>query len=674
MSFWKRGTEKGVASAVSAIRQLPSQTPSKPAPAPVVQEDVAPHGSNIKPLVIPRNEGERVPQEVRRIVDPAGHITPQVKGGRTSEIDFGGVQCIDEIIETEEALAAIPFYGVINSEVKVAAWLNSAIAVVRLFERGTECSIFIDKDETTQEVVREIADMLGTSGYRVVRGHFADSKLIMALTLGHINGDMLKNRRDIARDPTRSALFREFKKVVAWAYDQNASDIDWALNLRARNSQIAFMIGGKYVRPPQHIIKSETMGRMLGIAWQLSGGGSSPQFDSKTEQQAEITMELPSDESRPEGARLRLRWSGMSNDKGTVVTMRIQRLGASSLVKSLEQAGYLKTHIDVFNRIIKSKGGLVVFAGTVGSGKSTSLASLISQLPRHLKIQSIEDPVELEIPNAYQKTVTRDLLQSGQDGVFLSAARAIYRSALNVLYLGEVRDPQTGSIARQVVESGHTVYTTIHARSAPGVIDRFISPEVGVNRDVLGAPGIIKLMVYQALLPVNCKHCCVSPTEAISKFKLSGEDLVDHNMYWARVERLFGIPRDRYRMRNESGCEHCRKDGLPELNGFNDRTVVCEMVEPDDAMEDMILRGATAELHRYWNGQSDGVMDSDDMTGKSALECAIYKATHGLIDTREIEQHFESFETIEAKRNTGKLRSQRTGSQRPLHAVPAEVE
>jgi general secretion pathway protein E len=187
--------------------------------------------------------------------------------------------------------------------------------------------------------------------------------------------------------------------------------------------------------------------------------------------------------------RIRLRWSGMAIDKGTVVTMRLQRLGTSALVKSLESAGYLRTHMDIFNRVIRSEGGLVCFAGVVGSGKSTSLAQLLNKLPDYVKIQSIEDPVELEIKNAYQKTVARELMATGPDQAFLSAARAIYRSALDVLYLGEVRDTETGGIARQVVESGHTVFTTTHARSGLGVIERLTSPQIGVPRDVLGAPG-----------------------------------------------------------------------------------------------------------------------------------------------------------------------------------------
>lgn len=566
-------------------------------------------------------------------------------------ITYGGVECRKEVITTEDALLNAPFYKVINSEVKVAAWLYSKIAVVQLTEGSKDCAFFINRDEVAPDVVADIAQLLRNSNYQVVKGYFAVSKLIISLSQGHISGDTIGNRREIARDPTKSALFQEFRKVVAWAYDQKADDIDWALNLQAQDSQIAFKIGGRYIRPPQHVIKSETMSHMLGIAWQLSGGGSSAQFDSRIEQQAQITMELPAEAHRPKGAKLRLRWSGMAIDKGAVVTMRIQRLGESALVRSLESAGYLKWHMAVLKRVIRSEGGLVCFAGVVGSGKSTSLAQLIALLPNYLKIQSIEDPVELDIPNAYQKTLSRVLTQAEADPAFLSAARALYRSALDVLYLGEVRDTETGGIARQVVESGHTVYTTTHARSGLGIIERLTSPQINIPREVLGAPGIIKLLIFQALLPVNCEHCAVSPTDAVGAFKITGEAAEHHEEYWSRVERLFHLDRDKFRLRNPDGCPHCRKDGIPELNGFSGRTVVCEMIEPDEEMGRLILKGDTAGLHAYWRGLSDGKYDSLDMTGKNAMESAIYKAAQGLIDMREVEDRFEAFETIEVKLN-----------------------
>ena len=337
-------------------------------------------------------------------------------------------------------------------------------------------------------------------------------------------------------------------------------------------------------------------------------------------------------------------------DKGTTVTTRIQRLGDSASIRSLDGAGYLQSHMDILKRVIHSEGGMVVFSGVVGSGKSTSLTSLMTMLPHDIKIVSFEDPVELEIPYAYQKTITRDLLATGPDPAFNSATRALYRSALDVLYLGEIRDRETGLVARQVAESGHSVYTTTHARSALGIFDRFSSPAIGVPRDVLGTPEIVKLLVYQALLPVTCPHCGKSPDDYASAFNLSGADLDSHHRYFDRLGQLYGIDPARYRMRDKNGCSHCQKEELPELNGFKGRTVVAEMIEPDEQMLEHVLTGNNIELTRYWRSLASARFDDPVLVGKTTMECAIYKAVHGVIDPREIEPRFMSFETVEAKR------------------------
>jgi general secretion pathway protein E len=568
---------------------------------------------------------------------------------------FGGLLFSNEVLESGECIDSIQFHEIINAKIKVDAALNARVAVALLSPHGKDCLLFVDKVMSSPDEVREIAGLVIKNGYTLksprseVQGYFAPSTLIISLSQGHLDGEVAGSR-DNLKDPTKNALFSSFVDVVSWAYINNCDDLDFALDSTKPQSQICFKIGGRYVRPSRYLMSTDTMKQILGIAWQQSGGGAGAQFEERTEQQAQIKISLPRSSKIPKGAEVRIRWSGMSNDKGTVVTMRLQRLGESAFIRSLDGAGYLDHHLRIFRRHLNSEGGMVTFSGVVGSGKSTSLAALISMLPPHVKIQSIEDPVELEIINAYQKTVTRDLSSTGSDSAFASAARAIYRSALDVLYLGEIRDCDTGLIARQVVESGHSVYTTIHARDSLGIVERMSSPAIGIPRDVLGSPGILKLLVYQSLLPRNCPHCSMEPDVYASEFDLSGPELNAHQTYWDRIERLYGHDRSKFRMHNERGCIHCRKPELSELNGLHGRTVVCEVVEPDDEMLRLISESKNLELRRYWRSTASERFDDPDMTGKTAMECAIYKAIHGEIDPREIEPRFMDFETVEAMR------------------------
>lgn len=668
MSLFNFGRTSGEPQAVAGVQKFRAAPQRQDAVTPVqpVQQSAQPaEGGNVRTIVKLKPGANEVPGESE------DGVSQVQRASRAQQIVYGGLNFFKDALATEDELVSIPFFAIINSEMKLGPWLNSQIAVAQVTEGSKDCAIFVDRGAVTPETVQEVLGSLELHGRKVLRGYFATSQLIMSLCQGQLTGDHAKSRRDIIRDPAKSGYFRMFREVVEWAYDRKADDIDWILSLNEPMSQIAFKIGGRYIRPERHRITTENMARMLGIAWQLSGGGSSAQFDTRIEQQAQITLELPAEAHRPKGARIRLRWSGMAVDKGAVVTQRLQRLGESALVKTLAEAGYLEEHLKIFRRVTRSEGGLVIFAGVVGSGKSTSLAALIKELvPPWLKIQSIEDPVELEIPLAHQKTVTRDLQSTGVDAGFLSAARAVYRSALDVLYLGEIRDTDTGGLARQVVQSGHTVFTTIHADSGLGIIPRLVSPQINVPREVLGAPNMVKLLVYQALLPVLCHHCSTSPDEALKDpdFGITGAAVAEHHEFWARVERLYGVERGRYRIRHPHGCEHCRKEDLPDLNGLNGRTVVCEMIEPNEEMQAMIHEGRTRDLYNYWRSLSDGVFDSTDLTGKTAMECAIYKATEGLIDMREIEERFESFETIEV-REKSRVRAARAANGPQLAAV-----
>jgi general secretion pathway protein E len=592
-----------------------------------------------------------VPAPIKAANDPQGHDAPaEQQRGRV----IGGVAFhSDEEIETTQQLGAVQFHEVINEELKLAPHYWAKIAVVQVLANSKECVLMVDRNKVHPNDIEAVVEVLRKQGFKLreagAQGYWVSSQLVVGLAQGHIDRDGMRAERDIARDPQKSALFTTFMDIVAWAYANNADDIDFAVDMYSPKSQVCFKIGGKYVRPPAYSLPTDTLVQMLGTAWQLSSGGASAVFQIRIEQQAKVELTIPASTRIPRGAKVRLRWSGMANDKGTVVTMRLQRLGDSARIRSLESAGYPASQMRVLERVIHSEGGMVIFSGVVGSGKSTSLAQLLAKLPADIKKISIEDPVELEIPLMYQKTITRDLTSTGEDPAFTSAVRAIFRSALDVLLLGEIRDQTTGLLARQVAESGHSVYTTIHAKGALGVFDRMASPAIGVPREVLATPGIVKVVVYQALLPVSCPHCRKDPDHWAHEMALEGKDLAAHVAYFDRIERLYGLKRSIFRLRDPRGCKECRKEDLPELNGFAGRTVVSEMVEPDEQMLEHVLKGDNVALHRYWRSTSNGIYDSDELTGKTAMECAVFKASQGVIDPREIEGRFESFETLEVK-------------------------
>lgn len=589
----------------------------------------------------------RAPASIRKMPESGSPAQSQTR--TISGLRFGMMP-----IETQVDLAGIVFHSVINAKVNLAQHLYARVAVAQISAASKRVLLLVDRHNLSTDDIQAVCALLATNGYELPddgpQAYEVSPAYVIALSQGHVDQNSLGIDREILNDKNKSSLWNSFVEIVTWAYINNADDLDFKVDVFSPSSQICFKVGGKYVRPPRFLIPTNTAIEILGIAWQKSSGGTAGLFEIRSEQQAQISMDLPRSTNAPGGARIRLRWSGLPMDRGTVVTMRLQRLGESSRVRSLDSGGYLPDEIAAFKRAIHSEGGAIIFSGVVGSGKSTSLAQLINMLPHDIKIQTFEDPVELEMPWAYQKTITRDVFASGTDPGFLAATRGLYRSALDAFLLGEIRDPETGLVMRQVVESGHSVYTTIHARSALGIVERLVSPAIGVPRDVLASPGILKLLVYQALLPVTCPHCARTVEKHAEATCETDEQFALHEEYFARIKRLYGLGASNFRLRNPDGCPQCVKPDLPELNGFAGRTVVAEMIEPDDEILSYILEGRALDLQRAWRARANLDFHMPDMDGRTAMESAIYKAGQGIIDPRQIEPRFESFETVERRR------------------------
>lgn len=128
----------------------------------------------------------------------------------------------------------------------------------------------------------------------------------------------------------------------------------------------------------------------------------------------------------------------------------------------------------------------------------------------------------------------------------------------------------------------------------------------------------------------NCPGCKLKAIKL-----LQGEDAIEWEDYFSRIKRLYDIDPEKIYVRNPDGCDKCRRDGLPELNGLFGRTVVAELVEPDDYFLECIRDSKTIELSRYLASLRTSRYDEPDMTGKSAMDCAIYKMSKGEIDPRD---------------------------------------
>lgn len=527
------------------------------------------------------------------------------------------------------------------------------------YEDGSVC-LFAVAGHADSDQADELARMLAARHYRVGTPArvTVPAPLLLALVRGQVDVAQLSAAHRAAVSQPRAAMAEAFHDMVAWGVRQGASDLHANVRLAQAESEVRYTIGGRYVMPPRYArMPTATLMDILAVAWMDVRGGNGAVFDPMREQQGRLRMTV-------DGRAVMLRWASLATDAGPSVCLRLLPLEAPTVSSTLLDLGYLPSQIDMLERAGLAEGGAILLAGVVGSGKSTTIAALMAQVPAERKVITLEDPVEYLIPRALQNTVARPLDGSSADA-FDAKLKTVKRSAMTDLLIGEIRDRETGRAFTDLAGSGTSLYSTVHAGSAMLIPERLASDFIGVPRDFLATPGILKLLVYQALLPRLCDACAL-PFDTL----FQGPERAHWQRYAALLSQLYGADPARLRRCNPEGCVHCRNAQWPGANGLAGRTVVAEMIEPglDDAVLRAVRNCDSVSLRRHLSRQRRTPYDAADMHGKSAMECAVYKVLHGQIDPRAVEPRFKAYATVALERATTSGRG--SSGCLPLPAAP----
>ncbi len=183
-----------------------------------------------------------------------------------------------------------------------------------------------------------------------------------------------------------------------------------------------------------------------------------------------------------EGKRIDFRVSTFPTQYGEKVVMRI--LDRSKGAATLDAIGLSEEDLKVVRRLIEKPYGIILISGPTGSGKSTTLFAMLSELDRaSSNVVSLEDPVEYEVEGVSQSQVHPEIGYT-----FASGLRSILRQDPDVIMVGEIRDKETAQLAIQAALTGHLVFSTIHTNTAAGVIPRLV--DMGVDPYLI-APTLI---------------------------------------------------------------------------------------------------------------------------------------------------------------------------------------
>ena len=252
-----------------------------------------------------------------------------------------------------------------------------------------------------------------------------------------------------------------------------------------------------------------------------------------------------------------LRISTLPTHFGEKVVMRV--LGASS-IPTLEQMGLTEWQFATLTECLSQPQGMILLTGPTGSGKTTTLYSMISRRRSpEINIVTVEDPIEYQLPGISQVQVN---VKAGL--TFAGCLRSILRQDPDVMLVGEIRDAETAEIAFQAAVTGHLVLSTLHTTSSFSAITRLL--ELGVDPFLITSS--LSLVVAQRLARRICNQCkepYSPPAELVQRFKLDDPGLV---FYHGR------------------GCAACGK------SGFAGRMGVYEMLRMTGVMKELVRKKA----------------------------------------------------------------------------------
>ncbi|MBI5632020.1 MAG: Flp pilus assembly complex ATPase component TadA [Nitrospirae bacterium] len=261
-----------------------------------------------------------------------------------------------------------------------------------------------------------------------------------------------------------------------------------------------------------------------------------------------------------------IRVSTLPTHLGEKAVMRL--LNRASVRVKIEHLGFSEKNLSVFENMIREPYGIVLVTGPTGSGKTTTLyaaLNAVSSVERN--IITVEDPVEYQLPliNQVQVNLKKDL-------TFANALRSILRQDPDIIMIGEIRDPETASIAAESALTGHLVFSTLHTNDAPSSITRLI--DMGVEPFLL-APSVIGI-IAQRLLRTICANCR-------EEYVPSGNELSAIGLNPSMEGLVFS---------RGTGCEKCKG------SGYKGRTGIHEILMVDHDIRELITNRASVGVIR----------------------------------------------------------------------------
>jgi general secretion pathway protein E len=374
------------------------------------------------------------------------------------------------------------------------------------------------------------------------------------LTAGRMSNVDLSNQEFLSSaqedlDPAAAPVVKALDHILTYAFEQRASDIHF--EPKRDLTLVRLRIDG--ILHDVHVIPRIVYQAVVSRIKLLSGMNLA---EKRRPQDGRIKREEKNRE-------VELRVSTMPTAFGEKAVLRI--FDPDILMKGIEELGLSSAEFPKFLSFIQKPNGIVLVTGPTGSGKTTTLYSVLRYLSKpEVNIVTIEDPIEMVIEDFNQVAVRPQI-----DVTFAAALRTVLRQDPDIIMVGEIRDTETAENAVQAALTGHLVLSTLHTNDAPSAVTRLLDlgiPQFLVTSTLIG-------VVAQRLVRTNCSSCGEdhAPTaEEISALRVA-------------PERLAGV-----QFRGGKGCLQCRQTGYAGRDG------IYEIMPLSDKLRGMVTQGAAA--------------------------------------------------------------------------------
>ena len=398
-----------------------------------------------------------------------------------------------------------------------------------------------------------------------------------------VNGESAEYRA-LMESVNQTPIVRTVDSMIAQAVKDRASDIH--IQPQPEHSAVRYRIDGIL-----HQALSLPMSTHPAVIARLKVMAQLNPTEHRHPQDGQFAVEV-------EGQTIDIRLATVASVYGEMAEMRI--LSRRSSLLPLTDLGFSSRTLESTRQLLRRPYGMVLIAGPTGAGKTTSLYASLGELDKvQRNIITIEDPVEYRFNGITQLPV------SARYGVtFASGLRAIMRLDPDIILVGEIRDSETAQIAVQAALTGHLVLSSIHANDAVGAIFRLLN--LGADRFMVSAA--LLGIIAQRMVRKVCRRCG----------KEQDCSLEEGPVY----QRI--MQEEQRRFIYGTGCSFCAR------TGFYGRTGIFELMETSEAIQDLVLRSASAsEVRKYCTDRGMVTMLQDGME----------KARQGVTTPAEVIRH-----------------------------------